>query len=177
MKAISTGEDAELCQTAEPSGHCCTTGFHARTVSGDYESSRTPAFCVGIVHTGNARTLLSIQTWRQSGQALEPLCPWWDNRISQGGTTMNFDESTINAVHQQSGFDQFFIEKVLRLLGISELFFSDPRLKDKSHIRGIVQSSLCDRLFWCSIFPVEIIKTESILRYQFVNREIIRIFP
>ena len=43
---------------------------------------------------------------------------------------MNFDESAINAVHQQSGFDQFFIEKVLRLRGISELVFSDPRLKD-----------------------------------------------
>ena len=43
---------------------------------------------------------------------------------------MNFDENTINAVHQQSGFDQLYIEKVLRLLGISELIFSDPRLKD-----------------------------------------------
>ena len=29
---------------------------------------------------------------------------------------MNFDESTINAVHQQTGFDQLYIEKVLRLL-------------------------------------------------------------
>ena len=39
--------------------------------------------------------------------------------------TMNFDESTINAVHQQTGFDQLYIEKVLRL------FFSTPVLKDK----------------------------------------------
>ncbi|MBO4648606.1 MAG: hypothetical protein J5806_10670 [Lentisphaeria bacterium] len=43
---------------------------------------------------------------------------------------MNFDESTINAVHQQSRFDQPYIEKVLRLLGILELIFSDPRSED-----------------------------------------------
>jgi len=44
---------------------------------------------------------------------------------------MNFDENSINTVHQQSGFDQLYIEKVLRLLGILELFFSNPVLKDK----------------------------------------------
>ena len=49
---------------------------------------------------------------------------------------MNFDESTINAVHQQSGFDQLYIEKVLRLLGILELIFSNPRLKDKYVLKG-----------------------------------------
>ena len=49
---------------------------------------------------------------------------------------MNFDESTINAVHQQTGFDQLYIEKVLRLLGILELFFSTPVLKDKYVLKG-----------------------------------------
>ena len=49
---------------------------------------------------------------------------------------MNFDESTINEVHQQSGFDQLYIEKVLRLLGILELIFSNPRLKDKYVLKG-----------------------------------------
>ena len=43
---------------------------------------------------------------------------------------MNFNESAINAVHRQSGFDQLYIEKVLRLLGILERIFSNPRLKD-----------------------------------------------
>ena len=49
---------------------------------------------------------------------------------------MNFDESTINTVHQQTGFDQLYIEKVLRLLGILELFFSNPVLKDKYVLKG-----------------------------------------
>ena len=49
---------------------------------------------------------------------------------------MNFDESTINTVHQQTGFDQLYIEKVLRLLGILELFFSTPVLKDKYVLKG-----------------------------------------
>ena len=44
---------------------------------------------------------------------------------------MNFDENAINTVHQQSGVDPLYIEKVLRLLGILELFFSNPVLKDK----------------------------------------------
>ena len=33
---------------------------------------------------------------------------------------MNFDEATINAVQLKSGFDQLYIEKVLRLLSESE---------------------------------------------------------
>lgn len=49
---------------------------------------------------------------------------------------MNFEESTINTIHQQSGFDQLYIEKVLRLLGILELFFSHPVLKDKYALKG-----------------------------------------
>ena len=49
---------------------------------------------------------------------------------------MNFDENTINSVHQQTGFDQLYIEKVLRLLGILELFFSNEVLKDKYALKG-----------------------------------------
>ena len=49
---------------------------------------------------------------------------------------MNFDEHAINTVHQQTGFDQLYIEKVLRLLGILELFFADPVLKDKYVLKG-----------------------------------------
>ena len=49
---------------------------------------------------------------------------------------MNFDENAINTVHQQSGFDPLYIEKVLRLLGILELFFSNLVLKDKYVIKG-----------------------------------------
>ena len=49
---------------------------------------------------------------------------------------MNFDERTINTVHQQTGFDQLYIEKVLRLLGILNLFFSIPELKDKYVLKG-----------------------------------------
>ena len=42
-------------------------------------------------------------------------------------TIMNFDEITINAVHQQSGFGQLYIEKVLRLLGgIGAYFHQSP---------------------------------------------------
>ena len=49
---------------------------------------------------------------------------------------MNFDEDTINAVHQQSGFDLLYIEKVLRLLGILELIFSNDNLKAKYVLKG-----------------------------------------
>ena len=49
---------------------------------------------------------------------------------------MNFEESTINTIHQQRGFDQLYIEKVLRLLEILELFFSHPVLKDKYALKG-----------------------------------------
>lgn len=49
---------------------------------------------------------------------------------------MNFDENTVNTVHQQTGFDQLYIEKVLRLLGILELFFSNPVLKGKYVLKG-----------------------------------------
>ena len=49
---------------------------------------------------------------------------------------MNFDEKTINAVHQQNGFDLLYIEKVLRLLGILELIFSNDSLKDKYVLKG-----------------------------------------
>lgn len=49
---------------------------------------------------------------------------------------MNFDETTINAIHQQCGFDQLYIEKVLRLLGILKLIFSHPILKDKYVLKG-----------------------------------------
>ena len=48
----------------------------------------------------------------------------------------NFDEMTINAVHQETGFDQFYIEKVLRLLAILKTFFSHPVLKDKYVLKG-----------------------------------------
>ena len=44
---------------------------------------------------------------------------------------MNFDENTINSVHQQTGFDQLYIEKVLRLLGILELFFYNGQRQDQ----------------------------------------------
>ena len=49
---------------------------------------------------------------------------------------MFFDETTINAVQLKSGFDQLYIEKVLRLLGILEAFFSHPALKDKYVLKG-----------------------------------------
>ena len=49
---------------------------------------------------------------------------------------MNFDEKSINSVHQQSGFDQIYIEKVLRLLGILEAVFAHPVLKDKYVLKG-----------------------------------------
>jgi len=49
---------------------------------------------------------------------------------------VNFDETAINAVHQETGFDQFYIEKVLRLLAILKTFFSHPALKDKYVLKG-----------------------------------------
>ena len=49
---------------------------------------------------------------------------------------VNFDETAINAVHQETGFDQFYIEKVLRLLAILKIFFSHPVLKDKYVLKG-----------------------------------------
>ena len=49
---------------------------------------------------------------------------------------MNFDEAAINAVHQQTGFDPLYIEKVLRLLGILRAFFTHPALKDKYVLKG-----------------------------------------
>ena len=49
---------------------------------------------------------------------------------------MNFDEATINAVQLKSGFDQLYIEKVLRLLGILEAVFAHPVLKDKYGLKG-----------------------------------------
>ena len=41
----------------------------------------------------------------------------------------NFEESTINTIHQQSGFDQLYIEKVLRLLGDRLRFFTFYKIK------------------------------------------------
>ena len=52
------------------------------------------------------------------------------------GLKVNFDETMINAVHQETGFDQFYIEKVLRLLAILKTFFSHPALKDKYVLKG-----------------------------------------
>ena len=49
---------------------------------------------------------------------------------------VSFDETGINAVHQETGFDQFYIEKVLRLLAILKIFFSHPVLKDKYVLKG-----------------------------------------
>ena len=49
---------------------------------------------------------------------------------------VNFDETAINAVHQETGFDQFYIEKVLRLLAILKTFFSHHALKDKYVLKG-----------------------------------------
>lgn len=48
----------------------------------------------------------------------------------------NFDEAAVNAVHRQTGFDQFYIEKVLRLLRILENFFTHPALRDKYVLKG-----------------------------------------
>lgn len=49
---------------------------------------------------------------------------------------MNFDETVINSVQQQSGFDQLYIEKVLRLLEILKIFFAHPHLQDKYVLKG-----------------------------------------
>ena len=49
---------------------------------------------------------------------------------------MNFDEAAINTVHQQTGFDPLYIEKVLRLLGILRAIFTHPALKDKYVLKG-----------------------------------------
>ena len=48
----------------------------------------------------------------------------------------NFDEATIHAVHQETGFDQFYIEKVLRLLALLGMIFSHHALKDKYVLKG-----------------------------------------
>ena len=47
----------------------------------------------------------------------------------------NFDEATIH-VHQETGFDQFYIEKVLRLLALLRMIFSHHALKDKYVLKG-----------------------------------------
>ena len=49
---------------------------------------------------------------------------------------MNFDEKTILATQQQTHFELLYIEKVLRLMGILELFFADSTLKDKYALKG-----------------------------------------
>ena len=49
---------------------------------------------------------------------------------------MNIDEATIHAVQRKRGFDQLYIEKVLRLLGILEAVFAHPVLKDKYVLKG-----------------------------------------
>lgn len=49
---------------------------------------------------------------------------------------MNIDEATIHAVQLKRGFDQLYIEKVLRLLGILEAVFAHPVLKDKYVLKG-----------------------------------------
>ncbi len=49
---------------------------------------------------------------------------------------MNFDEATVIATQKSTGFDLLYIEKVLRLLDILELFFAHPELKDKYVLKG-----------------------------------------
>ena len=77
---------------------------------------------------------------------------------------MNFDENTINSVHQQSGFDPLYIEKVLRLLGILELFFSNPILKDKYVLKG----GTALNLFY---FKLPRLSVDIDLNYLGLNRE------
>lgn len=48
----------------------------------------------------------------------------------------NFDEAAVNAVHQETGFDQFYIEKVLRLLRILETLFAHSALRNKYVLKG-----------------------------------------
>ena len=43
---------------------------------------------------------------------------------------MIFDVATINTVHQQTGFDPLYIEKVLRLLGILKAVFAHSVLME-----------------------------------------------
>ncbi len=49
---------------------------------------------------------------------------------------MNFDERTILATQQETNFELLYIEKVLRLLDVLELFCKDPVLKDKYALKG-----------------------------------------
>lgn len=49
---------------------------------------------------------------------------------------MNFDEHTILATQQETHFELLYIEKVLRLLDVLELFCKDPLLKDKYVLKG-----------------------------------------
>ncbi len=49
---------------------------------------------------------------------------------------MNFDETVIIDAQRETGFDLLYIEKVLRLLKILNLFFSDSILKDKYALKG-----------------------------------------
>ena len=67
---------------------------------------------------------------------------------------MNFDESTISVGHQQSQFDQFYVEKVLCLLGILELIFTNPRLRDSilQFVYGENQFLFCVAEMWHFLF-------------------------
>ena len=71
----------------------------------------------------------------------------------------------LSIVHQQSGFAPLYIEKVLRLLGILELFFSNPALKDKYVLKG----GTALNLFY---FKLPQLSVDIDLNYRGLDREI-----